>query len=387
MIKIGIFGATGYTGVELMKWLNRHKDARVIFTTSESNAGQRLSDVIPCAFDTPLIKSDDAPLGDVDLVFSCLPHGASAELCARVLQAGKRVVDFSADFRLRDAAEYARWYQHQHPCPELLTQAVYGLPEMYRGLIPDAALVANPGCYPTSVILGSLPVLELGALADPLVIADSKSGVSGAGRKPTQTTHFVEVNENLAPYNVGHVHRHVPEIEQLLNDAWAVKGDSGFEIGDSPSVTSQTSNEGVQSLISSLQFPISNLSSESSIVNRQSSISVLFNPHLLPISRGMLSTLYFRLTPQAAEQDWHALFTQRYDDEPFVRVLPKGQISTIAHVAHTNTCAISVHQQRGALASTLVVVSCIDNLGKGASSQAVQNMNLMFGLDEAEGLL
>jgi N-acetyl-gamma-glutamyl-phosphate reductase len=348
MIKIGIFGATGYTGVELMKWLNRHKDARVIFTTSESNAGQRLSDVIPCAFDTPLIKSDDAPLGDVDLVFSCLPHGASAELCARVLQAGKRVVDFSADFRLRDAVEYARWYQHQHPCPELLTQAVYGLPEMYRGLISDAALVANPGCYPTSVILGSLPVLELGALADPLVIADSKSGVSGAGRKPTQTTHFVEVNENLAPYNVGHVHRHVPEIEQQLNDAWAVKGES----------------------------PISN-----------PPISILFNPHLLPISRGMLSTLYFRLTPQAAEQDWHALFTQRYDDEPFVRVLPKGQIATIAHVAYTNTCAISVHQQRGALASTLVVVSCIDNLGKGASSQAVQNMNLMFGLDEAEGLL
>lgn len=383
MIKIGIFGATGYTGVELMKWLSRHKEARVIFTTSESNAGQRLSDVIPCAFDTPLIKSDDAPLGDVDLVFSCLPHGASAELCARVLQAGKRVVDFSADFRLRDAAEYARWYQHQHPCPELLTQAVYGLPEMYRGLIPDAALIANPGCYPTSVIMGSLPVLELGALADPLVIADSKSGVSGAGRKPTQTTHFVEVNENLAPYNVGHVHRHVPEIEQLLNDAWAVKGDSGLEIGDSASPTPQPLNDEMQSKIENRKSQISH--PQSPISNPP--ISVLFNPHLLPISRGMLSTLYFRLTPQAAEQDWHALFTQRYDDEPFVRVLPKGQIATIAHVAHTNTCAISVHQQRGALASTLVVVSCIDNLGKGASSQAVQNMNLMFGLDEAEGLL
>jgi N-acetyl-gamma-glutamyl-phosphate reductase len=345
MIKIGIFGATGYTGVEAMRWLSRHKDARVVFTTSETNAGQRLSDVIPCAFDTPLIKSDDAPLGDVDVVLSCLPHGASAELCARVLQAGKRVIDFSADFRLRDAAEYARWYQHQHPCPELLTQAVYGLPEMYRGLIPDAALVANPGCYPTSVILGSLPLLEQGALADPLVIADSKSGVSGAGRKPTQSSHFVEVNENLAPYNIGHVHRHVPEIEQLLNDAWMEKGDS------------------------------------------QTPISVLFNPHLLPITRGMLSTLYFKLTPQAAEQDWHTLFTQRYADEPFVHVLPKGQIATIAHVAHTNLSAISVHQQRGALANTLVVVSCIDNLGKGASGQAIQDMNLMFGLDETEGLL
>jgi N-acetyl-gamma-glutamyl-phosphate reductase len=365
MIKIGIFGATGYTGVELMTWLNRHKDARVVFTTSESNAGQWLSDVIPCAFDSLLIKSDDAPLGDVDVVFSCLPHGASAELCARVLQAGKRVIDFSADFRLRDAAEYARWYQHQHPCPELLTQAVYGLPEIYRALIPDAALIANPGCYPTSIILGALPLLELGALADPLVIADSKSGVSGAGRKPTQTTHFVEVSENLAPYNVGHVHRHVPEIEQLLNDAWVKEEnrDSRLETKDS---SAKEWN---------LQSPISD-----------SPISVLFNPHLLPISRGMLSTLYFRLTPQAAKQDWHALYRRRYEDEPFVHVLPKGQIATIAHVAHTNTSAISVHQQGGALANTLVVVSCIDNLGKGASGQAVQNMNLMFGLDEAEGL-
>ncbi|HEY3340536.1 MAG TPA: Asd/ArgC dimerization domain-containing protein, partial [Anaerolineae bacterium] len=228
------------------------------------------------------------------------------------------------------------------------------------------ALIANPGCYPTSVILGALPLLELGALADPLVIADSKSGVSGAGRKPTQTTHFVEVNENLAPYNVGHVHRHVPEIEQLLNDAWvnAENQDAGLETKDS---NAKERNH---------QSPFSG-----------SPISILFNPHLLPISRGMLSTLYFRLTPQAVEQDWHALFTQRYEDEPFVRVLPNGQIATIAHVAHTNSSAISVHQQRGALANTLVVVSCIDNLGKGASGQAVQNMNLMFGLDEAEGLL
>jgi N-acetyl-gamma-glutamyl-phosphate reductase len=371
MIKIGIFGATGYTGVELLRWLSRRKDVRVVFTTSESNAGQRLSDVIPCAFEAPLIKSDDAPLSDVDVVFSCLPHGASAELCARVLQAGKRVVDFSADFRLRDAAEYARWYPHPHPCPEYLAQAVYGLPEMYRSDIRDAALVANPGCYPTSVILGALPLLEQGALAEPLVIADSKSGVSGAGRKPTQSTHFVEVSENLAPYNIGHVHRHVPEIEQLLNDAWVEKGDLGLENGDSTSVTSQTSNEG----------------GRSPIPNPKSQISVLFNPHLLPISRGMLSTLYFRLTPEAAEQDWQACFAQRYAHEPFVRVLPKGQIATIAHVAHTNLGAISVHQQRGALANTLVVVSCIDNLVKGASGQAVQNMNLMFGLDEAEGLL
>ena len=345
VIKVGIFGATGYTGVELVRLLNRHGDAHIVFAASENSAGQRLSDVIPCAFDNLLIKADDAPLADVDVVFSCLPHGPSGELCARVIKAGKRAIDFSADFRLRDAAAYAKWYLHPHPCPELLPEAVYGLPEIYRALITDAALVANPGCYPTSIILGSLPLLELEALAEPLVIADAKSGVSGAGRKPTQSTHFVEVNENLAPYNIGHVHRHVPEIEQLLNDAW------------------------------------------NSDLHASQPISILFNPHLLPISRGMLSTLYFKLTPQAAEQDWHAIFTRRYDDEPFVRVLPKGQLSTIAHVANTNYCAISVHQQTGALANTLVVVSSIDNLVKGASGQAIQSMNLMFGAGETTGLL
>jgi N-acetyl-gamma-glutamyl-phosphate reductase len=350
MVQVGIYGATGYTGVELIKLLSRHKEARLAFAASESSAGQRLCDVIPCAFDTLLVKPDDAPLSEVDVVFSCLPHGASAELCARALDAGKRAVDFSADFRLRDPAAYAKWYQHEHPCPELLPSAVYGLPEIYRSVIPDAPLIANPGCYPTSVILGALPVLELGALADPVVIADAKSGVSGAGRKLTQATHFVEANENLAPYNIGHAHRHVPEIEQLLNDAWA-GGDSSV------------SN-------SSLQSPI----------------SILFSPHLLPISRGMLSTLYFRMTPQAVRQDWHAIFTQRYDGEPFVRVLPKGQIATIAHVAYTNYCVLSVHQQSGPLGDRLMVVSCIDNLVKGASGQALQNMNLMFGLDEAEGL-
>ncbi|MCL4505152.1 MAG: N-acetyl-gamma-glutamyl-phosphate reductase [Chloroflexi bacterium] len=361
MIKIGIFGATGYTGVELVRLLSRHSHARLIFAASENSAGMRLSDVIPCSYDTPLIKADEAPLSDVDVVFSCLPHGASAELCARVLQAGKRVIDFSADFRLRDAAAYAQWYGRQHPHPELLADAVYGLPEIFRTLIEDANLVANPGCYPTSVILGALPLLELGALADPVVIADSKSGVSGAGRKPTQATHFVEVNENLAPYNIGHAHRHVPEIEQLLNDAWT-SGDRRLEIGDS------TANQ-------------------NSISNTQSPISVLFSPHLLPISRGMLSTLYFKLTPTAARQDWQAIFAKRYEGEPFVRVLAPGKLSTIAHTAYTNYCAISVHQQTGALASTLIVVSSIDNLVKGASGQAVQNMNLMFGVAETEGLL
>lgn len=342
-ITVGIFGATGYTGAELFKLLTRHGRARIGFATSETNPGVRLSDVLACPYDTVLVKSADAPIANVDAVFSCLPHAASAELCKPVLDAGKRVVDLSADFRLRDAGVYAQWYKHAHPHPELLDRAVYGLTELYRSDIAAADLVGNPGCYPTSVVLGCIPVLELGALAEPSVIADSKSGVSGAGRKATLANSFVEVNENLAPYNIGHVHRHVPEIEQSLNDVWLA---DSVELHRTP-------------------------------------VTVVFSPHLLPISRGMLSTLYLRLTPDAAAQDWHAIYARRFDGEPFVRVLPKGQTATIAHVNHTNYAALSVHQ----VGRTLIVVSCIDNLVKGASGQAVQNMNLMFGFDEREGLL
>jgi len=360
MIKVGIFGATGYTGVELVKLLSRHGKARIVFAHSESNAGARLSDVLPCPYDIPLIKSDDAPLNDVDVVFSCLPHGASVELCKRALDAGKRVVDLSADFRLRDKDVYAQWYKHEHPFPELLNEAVYGLPELYRQDIADAQIVGNPGCYPTSIILGVLPLLEVGALADPVIIADSKSGVSGAGRKPSQTSHFVEVNESLAPYSIGHVHRHVPEIEQEMNSQWRVKSGESRD----------------ESLNSSL-----------------SSLHLIFSPHLLPISRGMLSMLYVKLTPAAASQDWQSIYTQRYEGEPFVRVLPKRQISTIAHANHTNYDVISIHPVslsrsagEGRGEGYMQIVSCIDNLMKGASGQALQNMNIMFGIDECEGL-
>ena len=340
MINAGIFGATGYTGVELMKIFHRHAGVRVAFAHSESNAGARLSDVLPCAFDIRLIRSDDAPLADVDVVFSCLPHAASAELCKRALDAGKRVVDLSADFRLRDAAVYEKWYKHVHPYPHLLEEAVYGLPELYRSDIAPAQLIANPGCYPTTVALGSIPLLEAGALADATIIADSKSGVSGAGRKPAQNTHFVEVNESLNPYGIAGVHRHIPEMEQTL---------ASVAVG--PVTTPR----------------------------------VIFTPHLLPISRGMLTTLYFTLTDEAAKHDWQSIFEKRYEGEPFVRVLPKGQIATIAHTTHSNHAVLSVHPIAG-MPNRLLVVSCLDNLIKGAAGQAVQNMNLMFGLDEAAGL-
>ncbi len=339
IVNVGIFGATGYTGVELVKLLGRHSHARIAFAHSESHAGARLSEVLACPFDIPLVSADDAPLHKADVVFSCLPHGASAALCKRALDAGRRVIDLSADFRLRDAATYAHWYGHPHPYPDLLPLAAYGLPEVHRREIAQAQLVANPGCYPTSIILGLLPLIEAGALADPLVIADSKSGVSGAGRKPSLTTHFVEVNESLAPYSIGRAHRHLPEIEQMLN---ALR----------PGVPPEP-------------------------------IRLIFSPHLLPISRGILSMIYLRIN--ALREDVLTLFNRRYADEPFVRILPAGQIATIAHAAHTNYAVISVHPV-AELPDRVQIVCCIDNLVKGASGQAIQNMNVMFGLDETEGL-
>jgi N-acetyl-gamma-glutamyl-phosphate reductase len=339
IVKVGIFGATGYTGVELVKLLSRHRQARIVFAHSESHAGARLSDVLPCPYDIPLLSADDVPLQAADLIFSCLPHGPSAELCKRALDEGRRVIDLSADFRLRDATSYARWYGHSHPYPDLLKIAVYGLPEIHRSAIAHAQLVANPGCYPTSIILGLLPLLEAGALADPVIIADSKSGVSGAGRKASLATHFVEVNESLSPYNIGRAHRHVPEIEQALGALW--NGEPAAPL------------------------------------------RVIFSPHLLPISRGILSTLYVRIKP--VHEGWTELFHCRFASEPFVRVLPEGQIASIAHAAHTNYAVLSVHPVAD-MASYLQIISCLDNLVKGASGQAVQNMNIMFGLDETEGL-
>src|SRR5262245_47480472 len=213
MINVGIYGVTGYAGYELLRWLKRHRAARVVFTTSESHAGKSLAMVFPGPLDAPLLAPDEAPLGEADVVFLGLPHGVAAQTAQRARAAGVRVVDLSADFRLATPQEYTRWYKHEHPAPELLP-APYGIPELHRAALTDAALIANPGCYPTSALLGLAPLLRAGALTDPSIIIDAKSGVSGAGRAPKQNTHFVEVSESLAPYSIGHVHRHVGEMEQ-----------------------------------------------------------------------------------------------------------------------------------------------------------------------------
>ncbi|MFN2223895.1 MAG: N-acetyl-gamma-glutamyl-phosphate reductase [Candidatus Promineifilaceae bacterium] len=334
MVRAGIIGASGYTGYELTRILDRHPSAEIVFATSTSAAGSLLSDLYPAGPELLLIKAETAPLAETDVVFLCLPHAAAAPTAVAALSTGPRVVDLSADFRLKSSQQYALWYGVDHPAPELLAEAVYGLSEFARDQLPTARLVANPGCYPTSVLLALRPLL-LAGLAAGTIIADSKSGVSGAGRAPKQNTHFVEVSNNFSAYKIGRAHRHLPEMEQEMT-AWQ---------NDGP--------------------------------------ALIFTPHLLPVPRGILSTIYVPLKPGVTEEAVYELFSLAYEGEPFVRVLPRRKQASLAHVVHTNRCAIGLTEAVG----TLIITSAIDNLVKGAAGQAVQNMNLMFGLPETAGLL
>lgn len=340
MIKIGIIGATGYTGLELLRLLVSHPQAEIAWLTSENSSGQCFGNVFavpPPLADLPLISLAEADLA-VDAVFACLPHATAQDPVARALDAGAKVVDLSADYRLRSAAAYETWYGVAHKHPDLLAEAVYGLPELHRAEVANARLIANPGCYPTSVILALAPLARAGWLSG-TVIADSKSGVSGAGRQPSLKTHFVEANENFSPYNIGRSHRHLAEMEQELQ---GLAGD------------------GVP-------------------------LTVIFSPHLTPVNRGILSTIYVTLPAGLAEGDVRAAYATMYASEPFVRVLPPGQVATLAHSVRSNYCVLALTFVPGT--STLIVTSTIDNLVKGASGQAVQNMNITFGLDETLGLL
>ncbi|NDD26722.1 MAG: N-acetyl-gamma-glutamyl-phosphate reductase [Proteobacteria bacterium] len=338
MIRAGVMGATGYTGLEVIRLLSRHPQAQVVFATARSQAGLRLPDVHPGAPDMALSDAADVRLADADVIFLCLPHGATQTAARSALDAGCVVIDLSADHRLHDPATYARWYGSAHAHPDLLGEAVYGLTEMRREAIREARLIGNPGCYPTSILLGLAPLLQSGLLSGATVIADSKSGASGAGRTPSVPLLFTEVNENARPYNVGHVHRHVAEIEQELS-----------ALADGPPPT-----------------------------------GIVFSPHLLPVNRGIISTLYVPLSDGGADASVRSLYTERYAREPFVHVLPEGQTASLAHAVRTNRDVISLHPvpERG----MLIVVSVIDNLLKGAAGQAVQNMNVRFGLDETAGL-
>lgn len=333
MLKAGIYGATGYTGFELAKILQRHPQVEIAFATSESNAGVSLRDVFPAAPHVRLITAADADPSATDVVFLCLPHGAAAQTAIAALAAGARVIDLSADFRLKDAAAYEHWYGAPHPEAGLLAEAVYGLTEFARADLPGARLVANPGCYPTSVLLAVQPAVAAGAAVGTM-IADSKSGVSGAGRVPRQHTHFVEVADNFTPYKIGRAHRHLPEMEQQIRQ-WS----------DAPP-------------------------------------GLLFSPHLLPVPRGILSTVYIPLAAGWNASAVYDLYRETYAHEPFVRVLPVGELATLAHANHTNLCALGLTL----VDDLLIITSALDNLIKGAAGQAVQNMNVVFGLEETEGL-
>lgn len=334
MIKVGIFGASGYTGFELVKILDRHPEVEIQFITSQSNPGRPLTDLYPAGPDLILQAPDEVSLAECDLVFLCLPHAAAAPTAVWALESGARVIDLSADFRLKDANIYAQWYGNGHPAPQLLDEAVYGLTEFARQALPPARLVANPGCYPTSILLALQPALQAGAVGG-TIIADSKSGVSGAGRTPKQQTHYVEVEGNFLPYKIGRTHRHLPEMEQGL----------AFWHEDPP--------------------------------------PLIFSPHLLPVPRGILSTIYLPLVDEWSEEGLRELYLATYEAEPFVKIMPAGEVATLAHVTHTNRCVIGLTSGD----RMLILTSAIDNLVKGAAGQAVQNMNLMFGIEETAGLV
>ena len=334
MIKAGIYGATGYTGYEVVQLLRRHPEVRIAWATSRTYAGQSLSDAFPTVDPLPLTAAEEVDPAGCDVVFLCLPHGATVPTAVAALEAGARVIDLSADFRLRSSDDYVRWYGKPHTAPHLLGEAVYGLPELYRERIRGARLVANPGCYPTTVLLGLMPLQRAG-LIDGQVIVDAKSGASGAGRSLSLNTHFVEANDNFSPYNIGHSHRHIAEMEQEL-------------AGGGPPV------------------------------------HVIFSPHLLPVNRGILSTIYVRLPAEIEESAVRELFDTAYKDEPFVHLLPAGRLPALRHAVHTNRCVLQV--QRADDRGNWIVTSVEDNLLKGAAGQAVQNMNLLFGFPETLGL-
>jgi len=351
VFKAGIAGATGYTGYELIQIIQRHPHLTIGWLTSESSAGQRYSDVYDAPWDIPLISLADAlqRADEVDVVFLCLPHAASIEPVKAFHAAGVAVIDLSADYRLDDAQIYERWYGVPHTAPELLGEFVYGLCEVYRERIRGAQRIAVPGCYPTSVNLGLYPLAKAGWLSE-RVIVDSKSGVSGAGRKSKLMYNFVEAHENLTPYSIGYRHRHVAEMEQVLNRA------------------------------------------SSNGVNKQHRFT--FSPHLLPVNRGILSTMYVTVSPGVSEADVHGLYAETYANEPFIQLLPPGKMASLRHTTNSNRCAISVQPVDPAQAAgsntdgtEYIIVATLDNLLKGASGQAVQNFNIATGLEETTGLL
>lgn len=335
MIKVGIVGGTGYTGVELLRLLVQHSKVQVKAITSRGDAGTSVAAMFPSLrgrFDLEFEDPASADLKACDVVFFATPNGIAMQQAPELLEAGVRVIDLAADFRIKDIAEWEKWYAMKHASPEWVAKAVYGLPEINREAIKNAQLIANPGCYPTAVQLGFMPLVEKGLVDLGHLIADAKSGVSGAGKKAEVTSLFSEASDNFKAYGVSG-HRHLPEISQGL------------------------------------------------ALMAGSKVGLVFVPHLTPMIRGIHATLYARIK---GDVDLQVLFEERYANEPFVDVMPKKSHPDTRSVRSANLCRIAVHRPQNG--DTAVVLSVIDNLVKGAAGQAVQNMNIMFGLSETEGL-
>ncbi|NMB34851.1 MAG: N-acetyl-gamma-glutamyl-phosphate reductase [Firmicutes bacterium] len=339
MLRVGVIGATGYTGSELLRFIFSHGGIELTYVTSHSFAGKTLPEIYPHYLNilepvcSPFTLEEAAQ--KTDLVFCALPHGDSMDVVPALLAAGLKVIDLSADFRLTEAALYREWYQREHSAPRLLGKAVYGLPEIYKEEIKNTSFVANPGCYPTPVILGLAPLAERGLVDWETLVVDAKSGTSGAGRVPSQALHFSECTENFRAYKVAG-HQHTPEVEQELGRLAGQK------------------------------------------------ITMTFVPHLIPMIRGILSTIYLRLTEKLEEEEILEIYREYYREEKFVRILPAPILPETRNVYGSNYCDLAFKWD--SRTGRLIIVAAIDNLVKGAAGQAVQNMNLMLGLEEEQGL-
>ncbi|MEP7284501.1 MAG: N-acetyl-gamma-glutamyl-phosphate reductase [Chloroflexota bacterium] len=326
---VGVYGATGYAGQVLISLLAKHPNVRIVFATSESSK-ERIE-----GLDLELIAAADAPLNQVEAVFLCLPNGPSGAMAAKVLEAGVRVVDFSADLRLDSTDVYKQWYKQDHPAPQLIPTP-YGLPEINRANLANAKVIANPGCHVTATLLALYPLAKAGALTTDPIIADTKTGISGAGKALKLSSMFVEVYGDVQPYNAGRKHRHVPEIEQELHK---LQADAG---------------------------------------------PLVFVPHVVPVDVGLLATVYVRVKPSWTMERVRKAFEAAYTAEPLVDLLPEGELAHFKNAAHKNNAAVAITE---GVDNMLIITSVIDNLRKGAASQAVQNFNLMMGLPETTGLL
>ena len=337
MIKVGIIGATGFAGAELVRLLFNHPQAEIVAVSSVSFEGEKLSSVYPSYYtlNDMVCETEEEVVDRSDVVFAALPHGLSQEIAQKVLDAGKAFIDLGADFRLDDEETYEKWYDGKFINKDLHDKKVYGLPEFYREEIKKTKLVANPGCYTTAVPLGLAPAVKAGLIKMERIICDCKSGVTGAGRSTSQGTHFPNMNEALYPYKLAN-HRHSPEIEQTLAML------SGQEV------------------------------------------SISFVPHLIPVNRGILATCYSELIKDVTQEEVQKIYEDYYKEEYFVRVMEPGKVANIHNVQYSNLCDVSVHVDPHT--NTLITVSAIDNMVKGAAGQAIQNMNILFDLDEKTGL-